>query len=96
MVNSEHFEASDVLDDVEVFLSYARVDRQPADNSCLYHALSYCLAAEDLFEDVYNRNDGFKLRSSVNSYIRDNGNVDINLAPDVSDEADMTQVNKGC
>jgi hypothetical protein len=83
MVNSEHFEASDVLGDVEVFLSYARVDRQPADNSCWYHALSYCLAAEDLFDDVYDRNDGFELRSSVNSYIRDNGSVDINLAPDV-------------
>ena len=64
------------LEDCDVFLSYARVVRQPADNSCLYHALSYCLAAEDLLENV-------EFRSSINTYIRDKGNVEINLAPDV-------------
>jgi OTU-like cysteine protease len=67
----------------DVFLSYARVVRQPADNSCLYHALSYSLADADMFENVYDRIDGFQLRSSINTYIRDNGNVMINLAPDV-------------
>ena len=32
-----------VQDDADVFLSHAEVVRQPGDNSCLYHALSYCL-----------------------------------------------------
>ena len=71
------------LEDCDVFLSYARVVRQPADNSCLYHALSYCLAAEDLLENVYDNHGGYEFRSSVNTYIQDKGNVEINLAPDV-------------
>lgn len=71
------------LEDCDVFLSYARVVRQPADNSCLYHALSYCLAAEDLLENVYDHHGGYKLRSSLNTYIRNNDNVEIKLAPDV-------------
>lgn len=76
-------EISNNRDGDDVFLSSARVIRQPADNSCLYHSLSYCLAAEDLIENVYSHNDGFQLRTSVNTFIRDNGNVNINLAPEV-------------
>jgi hypothetical protein len=84
-------EISNNRDGDDVFLSSARVIRQPADNSCLYHSLSYCLAAEALIENVYSQNDGFQLRTSVNTFIRDNGNVNINV---VYEEKQTSTVSK--
>jgi hypothetical protein len=61
-----------------LYLKSATVVRAPGDNSCLYHSLSYNLNREELYDNVYEINDGFTLRHLVNDYIRHiGGHLDI-------------------
>jgi hypothetical protein len=60
-------------DEVEVsdgYLTNAIVVEQPSDGSCLYHALSSCLKNSDIYLESYSSENGFLLRSSINSFMK--------------------------
>ena len=67
----------------EVFLKDARIVRQPGDNCCLFHSLSYCLWDEGVVNYVHDEFSGFELRANIFSFLRDNGDVNVSLAPGV-------------
>ena len=65
-------QGSDIPNEVEVsdvFLSNATVVEQPADGSCLYHALSFCLIKSDIYLESYSAVNGFNLRIIINNFI---------------------------
>ena len=55
------------MPDQEIYVQSAVVVKSAADNSCLYHSLSFILNYVNLYS-----NNGFTLRRTVNDYIRDN------------------------
>jgi OTU-like cysteine protease len=75
--------SSDPVVETDVFLSDATVIEQPADGTCLYHALSYCLANSEIFLESYSSDDGFQLRSTINEFIKVKNETLIYLSPSV-------------
>lgn len=62
-------------------LSKALVVKQPGDNSCLFHSISFLLSFYDIAPSLHEVSSGFELRSTVCSYIRDNSSTYISLGP---------------
>ena len=60
----------------------AQVVPQRGDNSCLFHSLSFCLSYDGIVPSIHDDISGFRLREQICSYIRDNGDVVISIAPD--------------
>ena len=54
-----------------VMLSGARIVKQPGDNSCLFHSLSFLLSYHDIVSFISEMSSGFELRASFCSFIRD-------------------------
>ena len=61
-------------------LSGARVVKQPGDNSCLFHSISFLLSYHVIVPSLHEMSSGFELRSMICSYIRDNPSTYISLA----------------
>ena len=55
-----------------VILSRARVVRQPGDNSCLFHSLSFLLSFHNIVPSLHVMSSGYELRASIGTFIRDN------------------------
>ena len=60
----------------------ARVVPQRGDNSCLFHSLSFCLSYDGIVPSIHDDMSGFRLREEICSYIRDNEDVVISIAPE--------------
>ena len=57
--------------------------RQPGDNSCLFHSLSFLLSYHDIVPSLHEQSSGFELRSTICSFIRDNPSSFIYLSSDL-------------
>ena len=64
----------------DVYMRNSRIVKQPGDHSCLFHSLSFCLSYGEVVAIDHNCNSGFLLRELVASFIRENGDVIIQLS----------------
>ena len=68
---------------VDVFVRDARVIQQRGDNSCFFHSLSYCMWHDGVVMFDHDELSGLELRENICNFLRANGHILVNLAPDV-------------